>query len=233
MPPAAVTASLMRPTRGLAVRPEKPSEPPHLTPSTSSDERHRLALRLRGDLDQFVDQREPLLDLVLGLPARRACGGWRPRRPRASSLPVWLDSQPSPTISTPPALGWLASAASSLRVPARSSPSCEQPNGWAKAWTPSIAAGVAGGGALGDLLRGARDAADRRDHPDLVARADAAIGPAIALEDGTAPAAVPRRGDGLVGIAAAGLQRGRRDCACGRARRARWRAWRGRSGSRT
>src|SRR3546814_1691926 len=53
------------------------------------------------------------------------------------SRSIWFDSQPSPTSSTPPALGCDASAARIARVPSRSSPSCEQPKGWVKAWTPS------------------------------------------------------------------------------------------------
>ena len=43
---------------------------------------------------------------------------------------------------------------------------------------------VPGIGGRGDLLRGAGDAADRRQHPDFIARADPAVGAAIALERG-------------------------------------------------
>ena len=91
-------------------------------------------------------------------------------------------------------------------MPSRSSPSCEQPNGWAKAWTPSTALGVAGVGDGGDLLGGAGDAADRRQDPDLVARADAAVGAAIAVEARVArPAAAGS--PALRGVVAIGARR--------------------------
>ena len=46
-------------------------------------------------------------------------------------------SQPSDTISTPPAFGWFARAASIFLVFSWSSPSWLQPNGWVYANTPS------------------------------------------------------------------------------------------------
>jgi hypothetical protein len=54
-------------------------------------------------------------------------------------------------------------------------------------------AGVEDGGALGDLLRGARDAADGGDDPDLVAGADAAIGAVVAIENPPPPGGGGRR----------------------------------------
>ena len=63
----------MRPTRGLAVRPEKPSEPPHLSPTTRSASVQGVAPRLPRRLGQLGDEGEARLDLVgLALRAQRA-----------------------------------------------------------------------------------------------------------------------------------------------------------------
>ena len=67
---------------------------------------------------------------------------------------------------------------------------------------PSTDPGVAGMGDCGDAVGGARDAADGRQDPDLVARADPAVGAAIALEPGRRVRGPRRRGVGRVAIGA-------------------------------
>ena len=136
VPPAPVTASLIRPTRGLAVSPEKPSEPPHLTPSTSveSGTGSRCACAAIPTSSSTRASPSSISSPAACAPRVRTLA---PAAMPGSSRSSWLDSQPRPSSSTPPALGWLASAASRLRVPSRSSPSWEQPKGWAKACTPS------------------------------------------------------------------------------------------------
>src|SRR4029450_4602393 len=66
---------------------------------------------------------------------------------------------------------------------------------------------MATGRSFGDLPGGAGNASDRGDDPDLVAGADAAVGPAIALEL-CFPAGSGRQGLGPVEIVAGALQRG-------------------------
>ena len=134
MPPAAASRSEKRPSSGLAVSPEKPSEPPHFRPTTSADSGR--GWRWARDACSTSSSTRAAAS-VISLPANwadnvrilaRAAWGIS-----ASSASSWFDSQPSPKISTPAALGLAARPASAARVPARSSPNCEQPCGWEKA----------------------------------------------------------------------------------------------------
>src|SRR3954467_10560179 len=68
--------------------------------------------------------------------------------------------------------------------------------------------GVTGMGDGGDLLRGAADAADRGQNPDLVARADAAVRAAVAEEAGRLRIAERLRRRRLVRIALDALKQG-------------------------
>lgn len=107
VPPMATSRSAMRPTSGLAVMPDRPSEPPHLRPTTSS---------LTGMLHRTSLAAWPMSRRSRTLPASSSSGtDWHSRNAIRSgsqspssffSSPMLLFSQPRPSTSTPPALGW-------------------------------------------------------------------------------------------------------------------------------
>lgn len=76
LPPDATSVSVKRPNRGLAVRPEKPSEPPHLRPTRSRDRGSGGARHCGCGGDQIVDRRQTrsgFVRHVLGDHAAHAC----------------------------------------------------------------------------------------------------------------------------------------------------------------
>ena len=129
----------MRPTSGLAVMPREAVRAAAFEADAELGERARLALVALGDRDQLVDSGEALPRSRPPRPARLKRGCARGRfGDQLREQPVELVRFAAQAEDQHAAgVGMAARAASMLRVPARSSPSCEQPNGWAKAWTPS------------------------------------------------------------------------------------------------
>ena len=126
-PPRAASQSEKRPTSGLAVRPEKPSDPPHLRPTTSSETGTSTRSFGRAASSSAMSS-SPRAYSSPGSCARMK----RMLRPETSPSRSLNDSsvlfsQPSDTTNTPPALGWRQSRASRLAVVSWSCPSCEQP----------------------------------------------------------------------------------------------------------
>ena len=179
------TRSAMRPTSGLAVRPRKAVR------AAAFEAEHELAeARPAGAARarRWRRARRPRRGRPRSRPRRPARASVR-TRPRSASGNLGEQRGRAGSIRSPGRRAarrrhWDGRRArrASARVPSRSSPSCEQPYGWREGVDAVDRAGVAGMGDGGDPLGGAGDAADRRQDPDLVARADPAVGAAIALE---------------------------------------------------
>ena len=100
------------PSAGLAVMPEKPSEPPHSRPifrcaALTGWRRMSLApgsIASTAAMPAAMVARVPpvscITKVLTWLPNVRPC--------EATRSATWLRSQPRPTISTPPRLGWRA-----------------------------------------------------------------------------------------------------------------------------
>ena len=133
-----MTQSVTWPTRGLAVRPEYPSEPPHFNPMRSLD---------RGACSRRKPRAFSAKPFRISNPAASSSSAsWQLRKAmlsrwkgeRACRMPSReLFSQPSPTNSTKEALGFRAMEHSSFWMFSPSSPSWEQPNWWGRAKMPS------------------------------------------------------------------------------------------------
>ncbi len=100
------------PSAGLALMPEKPSEPPHSRPilrwlaGTGS----RVAVLAPGSISSMARMPAWMVAAVPPLSCMTMVRTWLPgTRPCDSIRPAtWLRSQPRPTISTPARLGWRA-----------------------------------------------------------------------------------------------------------------------------
>ena len=107
-PPMAITRSVTRPARGLAVMPERPSEPPHFSPTTSSSaptgSRRSAAARSASSRSR----RPPLGQLIPprpGTPGKPPAGC--PSGPAAlAARQCCCSHTPAPAPVQPPALGW-------------------------------------------------------------------------------------------------------------------------------
>ena len=126
-PPQDTSQSLKRPTSGFAVSPLNPSDPPHLSPTVSSetDASVRTSTRFASSSRTSAS---PASNSSPGSCARRNRMFRSETSPsRALKESSVLFSHPSPTTSTPPALGWRQSAASRFAVISWSAPSWLQP----------------------------------------------------------------------------------------------------------
>ena len=128
VPPCAMRKSENSPSRGLAVMPENPSDPPHLRPTRNSERgisvRTSWLARLYISRSRFMPSAisSSLFCATINL---MRLSSYSPTNSRNTS--GWLFSHPSPTTSTPPALGCSTISRSIFFVFSWSSPSCEQP----------------------------------------------------------------------------------------------------------
>ena len=133
--PCATSASESLPRSGLAVMPEKPSDPPHFSPMRSM-----LSGRSVGWSHAATDCSSASIVMPSQYSSSTFCAS-RKRTLRGFTLPssiscrvdIWLFSHPSPSTRTPPALGCVMSEQSNCLVCSWSHPSCEHPRVCAKA----------------------------------------------------------------------------------------------------
>ena len=128
LPPMDVSMSENTPMVGFAVMPDRPSEPPHLRPTTSwsAGQGTRLSARMFSA--------SASMSAMAAACSSSTCWAISVRKRLASYSPMWgmiwsmpLFSQPRPSSSTPPALGWVHRFASAWRVFSWSPPIWEQP----------------------------------------------------------------------------------------------------------
>jgi TRAP-type C4-dicarboxylate transport system permease small subunit len=103
---AATIRSQTRPSKGFAVMPLKPSEPPHFRPMTRSPSRQG-SRRPRSAIctSSSTARRPSSVSSPLAWAAKARMRSRSTAGISASSALSWFDSQPSPRISTPPAFG--------------------------------------------------------------------------------------------------------------------------------
>ncbi len=207
MPPAAVTASLIRPTSGLAVRPEKPSDPPHFTPSTNSESGARVRSACEAiPTSSATSARPSSISSPRRLRAERAdVGGFGDPGEQRRDL-VGLAAEPDDQHA--PGIGMAGERGEQCPGALEIVPELRAAEGMGEGMDAVDPAGVDRICARGDLPRGARDAADGGDHPDLIACADAPVRAGVTKE--TFRLRMRRVvALGAVGIGAAGGERGR------------------------
>ena len=138
-PPRWPSISEKRPMVGLAVMPDRPSEPPHFMPTTSSD----TGMGSRWNWRAYSASSSSSLRAA----ANSSSTSWQTRNltrsgsyspSSALNWSGWMFSQPRCSTSTPAALGWRTRAASSLRVWAWSWPVWLHPKGCGKVYRPSM-----------------------------------------------------------------------------------------------
>jgi hypothetical protein len=173
----------MRPTSGLAVTPEKPSEPPHLRPTTRSETGIGSRRSCSAIGDQGLDGGQTVFQLVLDHLGREAAQAFavdvRGRLQQGLQLVV-LAAQAQDQHAAGVGVGGqardqaagVAEVVAQLRAAERVGEGVDAVD----------AAGEAGIGLLGDAAGGVGHAADGAQHPDLVAGADPAVLAAIAVE---------------------------------------------------
>ena len=143
MPPMPTSRSEAAPRAGLAVMPEKPSEPPHCSARRSSEAGtgSRVARFTSGKSAWIWST---IIATVLVVPPV----SWmvRPWKRSARSVPkrdfirpTCITSQPRPTKTAAPTFGWVAWPQSTRCRLSKPGPSAAmpQPVPWAKATTPS------------------------------------------------------------------------------------------------
>ena len=176
--------SATRPTRGLAVTPLKASEPPHFTPTTRSETRGRACgWSCSAMSTSSSTAARPGLHLVfrgLGGEGPQACRvDMRRRRQHARQLVV-LAAQPQD--QGPAGVGMRRQGSDHGPRGDQVTTDLRAAEGVGQRIDPVDAALELPVGGRRDLLGGAGDAADGAEDPDLVARADPAVGAAVALE---------------------------------------------------
>ena len=128
VPPCPMSQSENLPCRGLAVIPENPSLPPHLSPTLSNEMGRGWRWSFFISSTSSLRRESPT--------SISSSTSWAIRKRTRDSSQVcitflkdacWLFSQPRLNTSTPPALGCLANAASPFWVLSRSSPNWEHP----------------------------------------------------------------------------------------------------------
>ena len=116
------------PMVGFAVIPDRPSEPPHFSPTTSwsAGQGTRTSPRIcSASASMSAMAAASSSSTCWQTSVRTRAGSYSPMRGSICSTPLF--SQPRPSSSTPPALGWVHRFASACRVLSWSPPIWEQP----------------------------------------------------------------------------------------------------------
>jgi hypothetical protein len=194
----------------LAVSPDSPSDPPHFTPRGKRRQRDGAARRRGGDRDQFVDEGERGLEIVLDRlrrqrADRRAAFGGDGFEERAALVALAAE----PDDQHPAGVGMLRQRGEQRARMAQIVAELRTAERMFEGMDAVDKPGVAHARDPRGPRRQIADATDGGQDPDLVARADAAIGAAVSGE--AAPGHGRGRGGcrGGVAIAIVAAERGR------------------------
>ncbi len=182
VPPAFASAVLMRPTSGLAVSPLNASEPPHFSPTTRSDRGRGTRASCLQQVREFLDRSHAVGHFVVhGLRVETAnTAGVEVRGIEQGLQLIVLAPQADDEYAA--CIGVCGERSKNLPRVHEVITQLRTAKWMRQGVDPVHPTFEPLPCNFGDALRSARDAADGAEHPDLVARADAAVAPRIAKE---------------------------------------------------